>query len=977
MLDEMVCGENYLKCLDPTKNYIDENGKVVLGRNITNITRLMSPNGMPDPNEGYNNTKITAEFIQNAVTGNDTTCSSSDGACIVNYLMSKIGTGPNVKSGGLCRAVLDKCQDYTYDYDGKTSIYRPYNEVIVNYIQRALVNIHAAQTQIISDYASTCMNEVSECYNQQISQINSFSTTASANSVYSIMTGACYNVALTCGYAVFAYDMDVGAQVNAVPEGAGAEAQRRMVVIRAISDLFYQSLLCPSNSTFQTVAAAAPDSNMTIGGYVNTRCRCNTGYSVWGGSCVPVCGAGEYRTSYGSCETCADGLFPTGSVCGQEYSYCGSGGYTVSCEGYGGETYDCSGVANSHSDSSCNYYGASANGTRQGCATFACKCNNGFTSWGGSCRASCSASEYASPSTGGACTPCNNGTPSGGSSIMENTACIIGGLTPTGDCLENSSPVTYSGAASPNGVLRGYYYNNGTACRCESNYVTFGGACIAKCTGANYYHSGRDGSCGGPCNGQLQYPDGYDSTNADPIGCTPTGTSNCPNGLQEVGEATPSTNGMFGGIFNYNGYYCKCGDNQVKWGTGCIDACSYGQYHNGTNGICTTCTSGILQYPNNDSTNYDATGCQASSTSCPSKSEPYGNFLGVLHGVSGVIRGTFTTTEGDNCQCNEGKVSYLSGTTYSCVNKCTGENEYHDSSNSCATCTGTLTYTGACANNTDSCEATGCDTSTPSSGTCEEGGAIQTETPLRNGIQVRTIGGYISENCVCPNSASVWYGETTGTYQCVTPICAYSDGDYRGDDGECHTCQSNQVPRVPASGMESDGCVSASQGTCPDNSVTASGVRSLNRKIEGFPTDDCQCVSGYSVWNGLCKSECSAANNQYRNDSGECRTCLLGTIYSHDSGYESDGCCPQHTTPLSSPGREDVNRSIGGNMNEYCKCDSGYSVWDGTCKTSCNDNQYRDNNGTCQSCPSGQEPSGGTSGVMENSSCVASTQLEH
>ena len=75
----------------------------------------------------------------------------------------------------------------------------PYNEVVVNYIQRALVNIKAAQTQIISDYASTCMADISDCYNQQMTQISSLSTTANVNSIYSVMTGACYNVALTCG----------------------------------------------------------------------------------------------------------------------------------------------------------------------------------------------------------------------------------------------------------------------------------------------------------------------------------------------------------------------------------------------------------------------------------------------------------------------------------------------------------------------------------------------------------------------------------------------------------------------------------------------------------------------------------------------------------------------------------------------------------------------------------------------------------
>ena len=57
MLDDMVCGEDYLKCLDPTKRYIDENGNVVLGRNIANITDFMT---------NYNNANITAETIKSS-----------------------------------------------------------------------------------------------------------------------------------------------------------------------------------------------------------------------------------------------------------------------------------------------------------------------------------------------------------------------------------------------------------------------------------------------------------------------------------------------------------------------------------------------------------------------------------------------------------------------------------------------------------------------------------------------------------------------------------------------------------------------------------------------------------------------------------------------------------------------------------------------------------------------------------------------
>ena len=259
MLDDMVCGENYVKCLDPTKKFIDENGNVVLGQNIAKISEFMSE---------YNNAKIDEEFIKNS--NGNTGCSTNDGACVVNYLMQKIGMGATFKDGGLCRSVLDRCQDYTYSSNGKTSTYMPYNDVVINYIQRAMVNIKASQSQIISDYASTCMADVRDCYNQQNTQIASMTTSASIENVYRVMTGACYNVALTCGYAIFAYD----------PKGTDSE------YIEGISEIFYQSLLCPDNSHFVS------DSQSTIGTMVNDRCACNDGYFVSGSSCVANCPVG-------------------------------------------------------------------------------------------------------------------------------------------------------------------------------------------------------------------------------------------------------------------------------------------------------------------------------------------------------------------------------------------------------------------------------------------------------------------------------------------------------------------------------------------------------------------------------------------------------------------------------------------------------------------------------------------------------------
>ncbi len=318
MLDDMVCGEDYVKCVDPTKVYIDENGEVVLGRNIAAITELMST---------YDNTKITSDFIKSAVS--DTKCTKTDGSCIVNYLMTKVGTGQSFKEGGLCRPVLDKCQYYTYEKNGKNSTYLPYNEVVVNYIQRALVNIKAAQTKVISNYASTCLNEVGDCYNQQNTQVTSWSSVATIDNIYRVMKGTCYNVALTCGYAVLAYDIEAGQKVHKVvtdyyqtaqptpimsnhrtdadpdwrmdrnptaDEKKEIDALQKDALINMISDMFYQSLLCPDHSSFSDVTkTVAIEKDYTYqDSYVNERCRCDADYYVNGSSCVSICPDGTF-----------------------------------------------------------------------------------------------------------------------------------------------------------------------------------------------------------------------------------------------------------------------------------------------------------------------------------------------------------------------------------------------------------------------------------------------------------------------------------------------------------------------------------------------------------------------------------------------------------------------------------------------------------------------------------------------------------
>ncbi len=306
MTDDMVCGDDYFKCVDPTKRYIDENGEVVLGQDISLITAFMT---------NYNNATITDAFIQNAYTKQkmtpdecnkdptgDPKMGGNDGSCVAAYLMHKIGTKQAVTDEGLCRAVLDKCQRYTYNNNGN---YKPWNDVVVNYVQRAMVNIRAAQHQIISDYASTCMVDIATCYNQQVTQVNAWSSSASIESIRNVMRGACRNVALTCAYAVFDADTN----------NTGCPTNNQETCIDNISDMFYQSLLCPDNSTYQKTKYTGNIGNETK--YVNAHCMCNTGYEAWGSACMLECPTNSQRNNYGTC-VCNSGFKMVNGQCQSE-----------------------------------------------------------------------------------------------------------------------------------------------------------------------------------------------------------------------------------------------------------------------------------------------------------------------------------------------------------------------------------------------------------------------------------------------------------------------------------------------------------------------------------------------------------------------------------------------------------------------------------------------------------------------------------
>lgn len=320
MTDEMVCGDDYAKCVDPTKKYIDENGNVVLGQDISKITEVM---------QYYDSSQIDESFLKNAyeMTINSSNCnkhtetqndsstekSGGDGSCTVKYLLQKIGTKQEVTKEGLCRAVLDKCQVYTYDEEGK---YDPYNYIVLNYIQRAMVNIKASQNKVIADYASRCVTDVAACYNQQVTQVSAWSQSTNVTNIYNIMNGACRNVALTCGLAIFggvpkitteSGDVTIGDVTyqlsNCTIQKSGETATQAEVnqsIIGCVSEMFYQSLLCPENSTYDKTGSTTIATNGNSG-FVNTKCKCNADYVVWNGSCVPKCTGSQTYNTYGQC----------------------------------------------------------------------------------------------------------------------------------------------------------------------------------------------------------------------------------------------------------------------------------------------------------------------------------------------------------------------------------------------------------------------------------------------------------------------------------------------------------------------------------------------------------------------------------------------------------------------------------------------------------------------------------------------------
>lgn len=220
MQDEYVCGSDYENCLDPTGQYI-VNGAVVIGsmpgnntepqgtsqtlgnlsthyshENLFDIWTLSNKNPWVKQTPNVQDTSVNyqnlAEYIKNNVNLANAKTSSDK---LIEFLQNKIGwhDDKNNKDYGMCMNVLNQCQKYTYTTKGNKTTYNGENDVIINFMQRALIQIKAKQDELLASYAEDCINDVSSCLSTNNYDENNPTSTKSRAAVNS-----CYAQVKTC-----------------------------------------------------------------------------------------------------------------------------------------------------------------------------------------------------------------------------------------------------------------------------------------------------------------------------------------------------------------------------------------------------------------------------------------------------------------------------------------------------------------------------------------------------------------------------------------------------------------------------------------------------------------------------------------------------------------------------------------------------------------------------------------------------------
>lgn len=205
MQDDYVCGSDYENCLDPTGRYI-VNGEVVVGSapglpgNIsgTTLRGVYQAWNYESTNPWGSGGSMSAFVDKSMLKDASSFGSSAKVQNMVGYLMQKIGyIDSNGMPQGMCASVLNKCQAFTYTGSGSNAQYKFDNAIVKQYLERTLVQVKAAQDELLSNYAEGCIPDLGSCLVQN--NYGKQETDQNGNPIYSqAALQACYSLATTC-----------------------------------------------------------------------------------------------------------------------------------------------------------------------------------------------------------------------------------------------------------------------------------------------------------------------------------------------------------------------------------------------------------------------------------------------------------------------------------------------------------------------------------------------------------------------------------------------------------------------------------------------------------------------------------------------------------------------------------------------------------------------------------------------------------
>jgi hypothetical protein len=220
MVDDFVCGSDYVNCLDKTGQYIVNGEVVVNSQPGKNITKLPTSGSCSNNTVSYAESGIVANWNYGYDSGAkenafNADCTNQSITGMVNKLFTEANPGSGIygldtgetniakmlydkigkintttgRAEGMCSSVLNQCQNYTFV---NKDAYNEGNQVVKDYLIRTLTKIKAKQDEVLAAYGDSCRQDMISCFTKNgavSSRPSSDLTTAIA---------ACQPYILTC-----------------------------------------------------------------------------------------------------------------------------------------------------------------------------------------------------------------------------------------------------------------------------------------------------------------------------------------------------------------------------------------------------------------------------------------------------------------------------------------------------------------------------------------------------------------------------------------------------------------------------------------------------------------------------------------------------------------------------------------------------------------------------------------------------------